>query len=133
MQQCRRVTEERKTAFIRSEAERTLSAWSRYFKESFICKHTVNGRLFNLPRAYSLRLSVAIKAYVRVCLASACFARVFVLMWTQLNAYDSVRCAVYTNQGEAATLHLGLPLPQVYSWLKNFLVCAGKGMNDGVL
>ncbi len=52
-----------------------LSAWSWYFKESFIRKHTVNGRLFNLPRAYSLRLTVAIKAYVRVCLASACLAR----------------------------------------------------------
>ncbi len=34
--QCRRVTEERKTASVRSEAERTPSTWSRYFKENFI-------------------------------------------------------------------------------------------------
>ncbi len=28
------------------------------------------------------------------------------------------QCAIYTSQGEAATMRLGLPLPQVYSLLK---------------
>ncbi len=31
---CSNVAEERKTASVQSEAERTLSAWSRYFKEN---------------------------------------------------------------------------------------------------
>ncbi len=33
-QQCRCVTEERKTASVWSEAEQTLSTWSWYFKEN---------------------------------------------------------------------------------------------------
>ncbi len=33
-------------------------------------------------------------------------------------ASGMVHCTVYTSQGEAAVSRLGLPLPQVYSWLK---------------
>ncbi len=38
-------------------------------------------------------------------------------------ACGSDHCAIYTNRGEAAAPHLGLPLPLLYFWLKRTGIC----------
>ncbi len=42
---------------------------------------------------------------------------------TASEACSSVRCTVYSSQGEAAALGLGLPLPQVYFRLNTSQIC----------
>ncbi len=48
-------------------------------------------------------------------------------------ACGSVRFTVYTNRGEAATSHLGLPLPQVYSRLQNCNALSPHWMDSQLL